>query len=312
MANKTWCFTLNNWTEEEYAAAQALEHTRLVIGKEVGENGTPHLQGAVTFPRAHRLTGVKKLLARAHWEPARSAAAFDYCMKDGDFIESDKRAPGTRTDIARAVDMVLEGADVFEIGKEIKSYQAVRMAEIMIRCMPFKSEAIQREVLWYYGPSGTGKSRTAREEHPDLYLKESYKWWDGYTNQETVLIDDMRGDFCKFHELLRMIDIYTYRGEVKGGSVPIRAKRFIITSCYNPEQMYGGRTDEELVQLTRRISRVRYFPREVTVTEVGGNTIPLPRLQADVSNLREIPPSAAERALTSALARWSDEKKECI
>jgi hypothetical protein len=49
-ASNRWCFTLNNWTEEEYVQiVQSFSQGghNYVIGKEVGENGTPHLQGYV-------------------------------------------------------------------------------------------------------------------------------------------------------------------------------------------------------------------------------------------------------------------------
>ena len=45
--SRGWCFTLNNYNEEEEVRALALpeEVSYGVVGKEVGESGTPHFQG---------------------------------------------------------------------------------------------------------------------------------------------------------------------------------------------------------------------------------------------------------------------------
>lgn len=45
----------------------------LYVAKEVGAEGTPHLQGYVTFKGSRRLGGLKKLQSRAHWEPAKGS-----------------------------------------------------------------------------------------------------------------------------------------------------------------------------------------------------------------------------------------------
>lgn len=52
--SRGWVFTLNNYTEEEETLALALpwgwhEPSYGVIGKEVGESGTPHFQGYLYF-----------------------------------------------------------------------------------------------------------------------------------------------------------------------------------------------------------------------------------------------------------------------
>ena len=89
---KNWCFTLNNYTQLEVDALKACGNLvkYMVVGHEVGESGTPHLQGFVTMKNAVRFNSMKQLLGdRAHIEPAREKVEknFRYCTKDGDFWE---------------------------------------------------------------------------------------------------------------------------------------------------------------------------------------------------------------------------------
>ena len=74
--------------------------------------------------------------------------------------------------------------------------------------------------FWYYGPPGTGKSWTARTENPDAYIKDQSKWWDGYTGQETIILDDMDSD-CLSHYLKLWMDKYKTYGEFKGGKTAL-------------------------------------------------------------------------------------------
>lgn len=93
MVSKTWCFTLNNYSEEELKALRLLpDITYLLMGKEVSSTGTPHIQGYITFKNAHRFSAMRKFSPRAHWEPTRvDAAANRYCRKDGDYEVIDRR-----------------------------------------------------------------------------------------------------------------------------------------------------------------------------------------------------------------------------
>lgn len=95
---KRWCFTLNNYNDAEYQSffplspdgsyglSPLLEYC--CIGKEVGPTGTPHLQGFVCLRKRERLSALRAICARAHWEVARTVErAIEYCKKDGDFRE---------------------------------------------------------------------------------------------------------------------------------------------------------------------------------------------------------------------------------
>ena len=57
--SKYWCFTLNNYTDEDVDGVDAWEYDYVIFGKEVGDNGTPHLQGYVECKTKKRLTWLK-------------------------------------------------------------------------------------------------------------------------------------------------------------------------------------------------------------------------------------------------------------
>lgn len=88
--SKNWCFTLNNYDDAAQERVRALVPNTefLVFGREVGETGTPHLQGFVRFKDRLRFDKVARLIPGAHLSVARNVPkAAEYCRKDGDFEE---------------------------------------------------------------------------------------------------------------------------------------------------------------------------------------------------------------------------------
>jgi len=254
--SRNYCFTINNYSAEEAVYALEIECTYVVVGHEIGECGTPHLQGFVMFPNAKTMKAVSKLLPRAHLEVAKGTPiqAMVYCKKDKEFDE--KGVPptgaGSRKDLDVVKRVLASTGRMADVVLVANSYQSVRMAECILKYTE-KSRCEKPHVTWLYGATGTGKSRLAYQElGDDCYTCLSTgKWFEGYDAHENVLIDDMRKDFLKFHELLRLLDRYAMRVECKGGSRQFVAKRIFITSAYSPTAMFDSR--EDINQLLRRI-----------------------------------------------------------
>lgn len=253
-AKKSWVFTLNNYTLVDSQRFRDFEFNYLCMGFELSESGTPHIQGFITWKRAYRLSQLKKLVPRAHWQPAVATDAANYCMKD-DYEIHDNRQQGRRSDLTEAIACLREHGI-----KRLKEDHA----EAFVKYHAGLSKLVDKEprnfkpvVEWIYGPTGVGKTRSVVDKEPSLWISgKNLRWWQGYQDQEAVLIDDFRADFCTFHELLRIIDRYPYQVEVKGGSVELTAQRMYITSCFHPTEVYETR--EDIQQLIRRIDVVTH------------------------------------------------------
>lgn len=274
-----WAFTINNYTEAESLNIQALVCDYAIVGKEVGAEGTPHLQGYIYYSDKATFKSVKSALGdRAHIEVAKASAEQNrnYCVKQGNILCELGTLPqqGKRTDLDVVKKILKETGRVSDVVTVVTSYQSIRAAEVLIRYIEPKRNTVP-QVIWLWGPTGTGKTRIAVDLcGPDVWMSgRNLKWWDGYDGHKNVIIDDFRGDFCSFHELLRILDRYEYRIEVKGGSRQLLATKIIITSCSPPDKVYYTR--EDIGQLLRRITETRYVGCPVVqCPEVGGNTIP--------------------------------------
>ena len=266
--SRNYVFTLNNYEESDYDALK--DHYRyLVVGKEVGESGTPHMQGYIIFKTMKSLPQLKKILPRAHWEIRRGTheEARDYCKKDGDFIEDGdepmtKQAKGAAGGTAekRRWDDAREAAKkgrFDEIPSDIYCKYTSNFHFIARQNMAAPPEINNLDNHWYYGPPGSGKSSSARKDYPDYYDKPCNKWWDGYQDQEAVIIDDFDKDHKMLgHHLKRWADHYPFTAEIKGSAINIRPKHIIVTSNYLPEDIFD---DQTLVDAVRRRFKIKKF-----------------------------------------------------
>lgn len=255
--------------------------TYMVVGEEVGENGTPHTQGFVILKSRTRLSAMKKWMPRAHLELMRgnSDQAADYCKKDGEYMEfgtfeyigppqhvlsRDDRMKGGRISAARyqrAIELSMKH-DFKNLLKEMpdmyfRSYHTMKRIAMdhPINLSPL--DKLDNE--WIYGLPGVGKSRIARAENPGAYIKLHNKWWLGYKQEEVVIYDDLsRNDANWVGDMLKTwADHYPFPAETKGDGMVIRPKKIIITSNYTPDDLFSH--DYDLCEAIKRRFRLRHL-----------------------------------------------------
>jgi len=227
-----------------------------VVGKETGESGTPHLQGYISFTKNFRLKATKKFIGeRTHCEIAKGTEQqnYDYCSKDGDFVEFGSRSKqGSRTDIQSAVAMIKEGATLLSVAQDygevfVKYGRGLRDLKLILD-QPYNHDGVRG--TWIWGPPGTGKSHHARLINPNsTYLKPQNKWFDGYTGQDVILLDDLDTGMLG-HYLKIWADKYACTGETKGGTINLRHTKFVVTSNYPISYFFPE--DPEMCQAVER------------------------------------------------------------
>lgn len=272
MSFKAYCFTINNpngapfeWNEEKMQY--------LVYQKEQGESGTPHWQGYIQFKKSQRLSACKKLNATAHWEASRGTPqqAADYCKKEEGRLEPPVEFgsilnQGKRTDLKEFAEaIVVQKRKREEVINEFPEMMLKfgRNAEILFEAV---AEHRDREhppkVYWFWGASGTGKTRTVHEMFPDVWVApyDINGFWNGYEQQEAILFDDFRSNRCKFSFLLQILDRYPMTVQIKGGYKKLNSPNIFITCNVCPQECYSFFEEkEEMEQLLRRITEIRAF-----------------------------------------------------
>lgn len=235
--SKHWCFTINNPNESDIVHSDKFLY--VVYGNEVGDEGTPHLQGYVCYHNRQRLSAVKKMFPRAHLEIKQGTVkeAIDYCKKDGDFTEEGtipltvREATKLRWDTAKA-NAKIGDFEAIPSDMLIRYYHAWKRYH---QDNPIRPDTLKKRTnKWIYAPSGHGKSTYARQKYPDFYDKNPTKWWTGYMNEDTVICDDFGPKQCEYLQwyMKRWADKFPFPMETKGGGRQIRPKRIIVTSQY--------------------------------------------------------------------------------
>lgn len=168
-------FVVNNYTADELKkVCQVCQEicVKWIVAEEVGEQGTPHLQGYLHLMKKERYTGLAKYpgFARASFRACRNEAALiDYCRKDGKYTEGGFPKP-------------------IKIIQELRPWQA-KIEEI------FLSEPDDRKIYWFWEPEGgVGKSAFVKY----MVVKHKCLFCDGGKKQDLInLVFNQDMDICR-------------------------------------------------------------------------------------------------------------------
>lgn len=275
---RNWCFTINSFCPNTVlhlrsigraaAADDSSPATFLIFGREwAPTTRRRHLQGYVRFRKKQRFNTVKEFFgedcAGIHLEGSRGSQAqnIKYCSKEKDFEQwGHVTEQGKRTDLLIIKDKIDGGATSKEISDQhfAKWTQYHRSFEAYRDLHNEPSFRSNLEVYLLVGDPGTGKTRFVYEySQGDVWINSdpTLKWFDGYNQQGTVLLDDFRGG-AELALLLRILDIYPTQVQIKGGWKPWNPTRIFLTSNVEPEFWYPS---DDIAPLRRRIKKIVRF-----------------------------------------------------
>lgn len=147
--SRKWCFTLNNYKGEELDTLDTIlksKDYKYILGREIGEQGTPHIQGYLEGKNPIRFSTLKNINKRLHLEKARGTTKqnLTYCSKDNNYITNfNMNILKDRNEI------ILE-----------KEYNNVIWKEWQQKILDLiKTEPDKRKINWFYDYDGNiGKS----------------------------------------------------------------------------------------------------------------------------------------------------------
>ncbi len=227
-------------------------------GHEVGDCGTPHLQGYLKTKNTVTWSSVCKFMARCHVEKMTSSVdeSVDYCHKKGKPNEvpliqfGDKpRGSGARSDLWALHEALKGGLSKKEVSNQFFG-QFLRYTRGVKDWFDLNESTTVRpepKIYWLWGETGSGKSYRIQShlltslEAGEVYcLTEttSGAWWDKYQGQETVWMDDLRGSWMKMHNMLRLLQSAPCQVSARGAGHWLAAHTFYITTNAPPVELY--------------------------------------------------------------------------
>lgn len=260
---RDWCFTCFNTELKLDFQEDKIRYICYGVEK-CPTTDREHYQGFAIFARTCRVPRAKEWIGGGdgtHLESRRGTRdqARDYCRKsDGEFVEWGTYEALTQRDI---LDLPIR-----EIVEEYPLMYCRYYRAICDR-MDKGPKSRENKVTWFYGKPGCGKTHKVMMMNDVFKIDPPYKWFNGYSGESILLIDDISDGEVPRGFLLNLLDKWRLRLETKGGHTYAAWTQTYVTSNSNP------RTWD---------SWDRALERRCDVVTDLGNTIPDPKGWAEI------------------------------
>lgn len=277
--SKNWAFTyfadediLKNYIKKIWKHPDNKECIRYICGgiEMCPTTGKKHIQGWIQTTTKRRMGGIKKILQskKIHVESLYSTVENNekYCKKDGNYITYGKFiTQGQRTDLEQFINTLKEtGGNLKKCALDNPDLYCRYRSGLKDIAAWIQEESAQDfrklEVNVLYGPTGTGKTRTALKkciektnEYPYIITGDQMSWWDGYDGQKAIIIDEYDSQItCT--QMLNILDGYKLRLPIKGSHTWAKYTTVYITSNVPPSKWHSMAKTEHRKALMRRIT----------------------------------------------------------
>lgn len=265
---KRWCFTINNpedgdvfWKDlEAHGAVKNQSVHFLIVQEEKGKEGTTHYQGYIEFDDRVRMSTLKTINKRAHWEQAKGTATqnIEYCSKEDTYTGGLRYRWGEPTkakaEVRKTSELRAEAAEELE-GVTVEYKRLKDMDKQTVLCPGFVTayNALTQDILGPYrpslqiitlvGPPGIGKSYAIQHfwpEHGRCIYGNCGCWFQNPT-AKVMIFEEFCGQI-PLQRMLQLLDPYPLSLEVKGRMAPAMYDTVVITSNSPPCDWYSTAT----------------------------------------------------------------------